>query len=159
MLSKYIILSVASVWDQRKGLSDIIKLSELIDDDDKIIIIGINKKQRKYLFPNILAIERTNNINELREWYALSDIVINPTLEDNYPTTNLEAASCGTPVLTYHTGGSPESVPKDNVVETNNVSGIQEKLRERKRKVSDINIDKTTMITMYKQLYAAVRLL
>lgn len=159
LLSKYIILSVASVWDQRKGLSDIIKLSELIDDDDKIIIIGINKKQRKYLFPNILAIERTNNINELREWYALSDIVINPTLEDNYPTTNLEAASCGTPVLTYHTGGSPESVPKDNVVETNNVSGIQEKLRERKRKVSDINIDKTTMITMYKQLYAAVRLL
>ena len=33
---------------------------------------------------------------------------INPTREENYPTVNMEAIACGTPVLTFRTGGSPE---------------------------------------------------
>ena len=42
----------------------------------------------------------------------MADVFVNATLEDNFPTTNLEALSCGTPVITFETGGSPESLDK-----------------------------------------------
>ena len=58
------------------------------------------------------GITRTNNQNELAELYSGASVFVNPTYQDNYPTTNLEAISCGTPVITYNTGGSPESLNK-----------------------------------------------
>lgn len=104
-----IVLGVASVWDRRKGLEDFLKLSKLLDEKYKIVLIGLNKKQIEKLPNNILGIERTENIQELVAWYSAADVFVNPTYEDNYPTTNLEAIACGTPVITYNTGGSPES--------------------------------------------------
>ena len=58
---------------------------------------------------SVVAIERTNSQEELRRLYGASDVFLNPTLQDNYPTVNLEASACGTPVITYNTGGSPEN--------------------------------------------------
>lgn len=104
-----VILGVASVWDRRKGLEDFLKLSKLLNDKYKIVLIGLNKKQIEILPNNILGIERTENIQELVAWYSAADVFVNPTYEDNYPTTNLEAIACGTPVITYDTGGSGES--------------------------------------------------
>lgn len=104
-----VILGVASVWDRRKGLEDFLKLSKLLNDKYKIVLIGLNKKQIEMLPNNILGIERTENIQELVAWYSAADVFVNPTYEDNYPTTNLEAIACGTPVITYDTGGSGES--------------------------------------------------
>ena len=86
-----------------------IELSKQLDNEYQIILIGLNKKQKKKLPSNIIGITRTENIEELVKWYSATDIFFNPTLEDNYPTTNLEAIACGTPVLTFETGGSPES--------------------------------------------------
>lgn len=106
---KKIVLGVASVWDRRKGLEDFLKFSILLDEKYKIVLIGLNKKQIEKLPNNILGIERTENIQELVAWYSTADVFVNPTYEDNYPTTNLEAIACGTPVITYDTGGSPES--------------------------------------------------
>ena len=63
---------------------------------------------------NILAITRTNNVKELAEIYTAVDVFVNPTLEDNFPTTNLEALACGTPVITFNTGGSVESIDNKN---------------------------------------------
>lgn len=114
---KKIILGVASVWNARKGFDDFLKLSNIIGDDYRIVLVGVNKKQKKRLPKNVIAIERTNNAKELAEIYTAADVFFNPTYEDNYPTVNLEAQACGTPVITYNTGGSPESVPKENVVE------------------------------------------
>lgn len=107
--NKKVILGVASVWDKRKGLDIFIELSKQLDNEYQIILIGLNKKQKKKLPSNIIGITRTENIEELVKWYSATDIFFNPTLEDNYPTTNLEAIACGTPVLTFETGGSPES--------------------------------------------------
>lgn len=104
-----IVLGVASVWDRRKGLEDFLKLSKLLDEKYKIVLIGLKKKQIEKLPNNILGIERTENIQELVAWYSAADVFVNPTYEDNYPTTNLEAIACGTPVITYDTGGSGES--------------------------------------------------
>ena len=107
---KFIVLGVASVWEERKGLKYFIELSEKLSDDYKIVIVGVNEKQKKELSENILAITRTNNVKELVEIYTAADVFVNPTLEDNFPTTNLEALACGTFVVTFNTGGSVESI-------------------------------------------------
>ena len=106
---KKIILGVASVWGKRKGLQDFLKLSELLDDSYHIVLIGYVNE----ILPethNITCISRTDDREELAGWYTEADIFFNPTYEDNYPTVNLEAQACGTLVITYDTGGSPEGV-------------------------------------------------
>lgn len=109
-----IILGVANVWDKRKGLEEFIKLSKLLINKNYIIIlIGLSKKQIKLLPPNIIGITRTESIKELCEFYSAADVYINPTLEDNFPTTNLEAMACGTPVITYNTGGCKEAITEE----------------------------------------------
>ena len=82
----------------------------MIDKNEVIVMVGVTKEQKKILPQNIIGIERTNNIQELAEIYSAADVFLNPTLEDNYPTVNLESIACGTPVVTYNTGGSPESI-------------------------------------------------
>lgn len=117
LVGKKIILGVASIWDKRKGLDDFIELSKILDDNYKVVLVGLSEKQINYLPKSIFAISRTNNVKELAEIYSSADMLFNPTYEDNYPTVNLEAHACGTPVVTYRTGGSVESVPKENVIE------------------------------------------
>lgn len=106
---KKIILGVASIWDERKGLPDFVKLSSMIDDSYAIVLVGVDQKQAEGLPQNITVIPRTNSVAQLAEIYTASDVFFNPTYEDNYPTVNLEAVACGTYVITYNTGGSPES--------------------------------------------------
>lgn len=126
--NKRMILGVASVWDERKGLDDFLKLSQMLDDHYTIVLVGVNTRQLKRLPNNILGITRTNNTKELAEIYSAADVFVNLTYEDNYPTVNLEAQACGTPVITYRTGGSPESVPVENVVDVGDVHTIAEKV-------------------------------
>ena len=61
----------------------------------------------------------------------MANVFINPTLEDNFPTTNLEALACGTPVVTYRTGGSVESVDEKSgrIVEKEGAEGMLEAAR------------------------------
>lgn len=108
--NKFLILGVASPWDKRKGLKYFIELSKMLSDDYRIVLVGLSKKQVKALPVNIIGFERTKDVNELAELYSAADVFVNPTLEDTFPTTNLEAQSCGTPVITFKTGGSPEAI-------------------------------------------------
>lgn len=120
---KKIILGVANVWDLRKGLNDFISMAERIPKNFQIVLVGLSKKQLESLPRGILGLTRTESIDELAELYSLADVFVNPTYVDNFPTTNLEALACGTPVITYDTGGSPEAidsntgrkVPKGNI--------------------------------------------
>ncbi len=107
---KFIILGVANIWDRRKGFRYFIELSDKIQNDEVIVLVGLTEKQKKQLPKNIIGITRTNNTEELVEIYSATDVFVNPTLEDNFPTTNLEALACGTPVITFNTGGSVECV-------------------------------------------------
>ena len=108
---KYIILGVASSWSAQKGYDDFIKLDAMLNHEKyQVVMVGLNAGQMKQIPTTILGISRTNNERELAELYSGADVFVNPTYQDNYPTTNLEAQSCGTPVVTYHTGGSPEGV-------------------------------------------------
>lgn len=111
----FIILGVAYEWEVRKGLDIFLKLAEVLDKSlFTIILVGTNKNIDKILPGNIMSIHRTNNQLELAEIYSMADIYLNPTREENYPTVNLEAISCGTPVVTFNTGGSPEMLNDTN---------------------------------------------
>lgn len=107
---KFVILGVASVWEEKKGFNYFIDLSNRLETDEVIILVGLPKKLIKKLPANIIGITRTNNVHELVSIYSTADVFVNPTLEDNFPTTNLEALACGTPVITFNTGGSRESI-------------------------------------------------
>ncbi|WP_423998820.1 glycosyltransferase [Maribacter sp. IgM3_T14_3] len=117
-----IILGVASVWDKTKGWEDFIKIAPNLKDDERIILVGLSKQQIETLPKNIIGIVRTDSKEELIELYSLADVFMNLTYADTYPTTNLEALSCGTPVITYKTGGSVEEITDYNgaIVEQGN---------------------------------------
>lgn len=110
IFSRFVILGVASIWTERKGLNDFIKLRKLLSNDYIIILVGLSSKQIKQLPTGIIGIQRTNSVEELAEYYSIADVFLNPTWEDTFPTTNLEALACGTPVITYQTGGSTEAI-------------------------------------------------
>lgn len=126
---KIIVLGVANVWEDRKGLFDFYKLAKMLDDRYVIVLVGLSEKQIKKLPKNIKGIQRTNSPQELAAIYTAADVFVNPTYEDNYPTVNLEAQACGTQVLTYRAGGSPESVPENNVFEVGDVVSFSRKIK------------------------------
>jgi len=110
LTNKFIILGVASKWLQRKGFEYFIELSKLIEPDEAIVLVGLSKNQLKQLPKNIVGITRTNNVKELAEIYTSANVFFNPTLEEVLGMTNIEAQACGTPVITFNTGGSIETI-------------------------------------------------
>lgn len=107
---KKILLGVANTWKRKKAFDDFIKLSYGLNENYQIVLIGLKKSVIKKLPRNITGIERTENIDELVDYYNAADVFINPTYADTIPTTNIEALACGTPVITYNTGGSSETI-------------------------------------------------
>ena len=107
---KFRIIAVSSVWTKAKGLYDIYRLREMLPAEVEIMMVGLSEKQLKTLPDGINGIQRTQNVQELVRLYNEADVLINPTYADTFPTVNLEALACGTPVITYQTGGSPEAV-------------------------------------------------
>lgn len=127
---KFIVLGVASVWSERKGLDDFIQLANELDDSFAIVLVGLNKKQMKHLPKQIIALPRTDTPQELAEIYSAANVLFNPTKEDNYPTVNLEAEACGTPVVTYDVGGCRETIHLIQSRIVNDVDGLLDFLRE-----------------------------
>jgi len=126
LAGKNIILGCASIWDKRKGLDDFIALHQYLQPNQIIVLVGLNQQQIKSLPVGIIGIQRTENIQELAALYSTADVFVNPTWQDNFPTTNLEALACGTAVITYNTGGSPEAIDEATgfVIKKGNVQSL-----------------------------------
>lgn len=108
---RFMILGIASEWTSRKGLDDFLRLArELGPERYSVVLIGLTAKQIKRIPQEIVALGRTESTKELAEIYSAADVFFNPTREDNYPTVNLEAEACGTPVVTYDVGGCRETI-------------------------------------------------
>lgn len=121
-----IILGVASIWDSRKGFDDFLELGKKISKNYRIVLVGLSKKIIQSLPENIIGIERTESVEELATLYSSANVYVNPTYSDNFPTTNIEALACGTPVITYNTGGSPEAIDSNTgvIVEKGNINQL-----------------------------------
>lgn len=128
---KFIVLGVAFGWGIRKGLDVFIELAERLDERFKIVLVGTDDKVDKQIPSNIISIHRTNNQKELAEFYMAADVFVNPTREENFPTTHMEALACGTPVIAFDTGGCSEMLNEKcgAVVDKNDVQGLTEKIK------------------------------
>ena len=128
--NKKIVLGVAFGWDKRKGLDVFVELANRLGDAYKIVLVGTDKRVEKSLPKNVISIHRTQNQQELAEIYSAADVFVNPTREENYPTVNMEALACGTPVLTFRTGGSPEMLDEccGSVVDCDDVDAMEQEV-------------------------------
>lgn len=161
---KFRIIAVSNVWLPYKGYYDIFKLRGMLSDDFEITMVGLKEEQLKELPKGICGITRTQNVQQLVELYNESDVLINPTYSDTFPTVNLEALACGTPVVTYKTGGSPEAVDVKTgmVIEQGNVTALANAIMwmrenplsfEDCRKRAEMYFDKDKCFENYVKLY------
>lgn len=112
---RFMVLGVASKWSERKGLDDFVRLVQELDGDRfAVVLVGLSEKQIRKMPSGLIALPRTSTPMELAAIYTTADVFFNPTQEDNYPTVNLEAEACGTPVIAYDIGGCRETVHLEN---------------------------------------------
>ena len=161
---KFRVISVSSVWTVDKGLRDFKKLREILPQEYEITLVGLKPDQLKPLPEGVTGITRTDSVQKLAELYSQSDVLVNATYADTFPTVNLEALACGTPVITYNTGGSPEAIDEKTriVVEQGNVGKLAEAIiRMRKNPLSPKDcreraerlFDKDKCFEEYMELY------
>lgn len=125
--NRFVMLGVASIWSERKGLNDYIRLSRLLKDDEIIILVGLTNQQINSLPPNILGIRRTENVHQLAELYSLANVVCNLSVEETFGLTTIEGFACGTPGIVYNCTASPELITPETgfVVEQGDLAGIR----------------------------------
>lgn len=124
---KFLILGVASVWNKRKGLNDFVNLRNALPSSSyEIILIGLSDKQIRTLPKGIRGIQRTENVNDLAEYYSSADVYINTSVEETLGMTSLEAQACGTPVIVYNSTACPETISRDTglVVQPRNIQEL-----------------------------------
>lgn len=168
--NRHILLGVASIWSREKGLDDFIRMADMLNEDEVVVLVGIKPEDRKRLPDNVVGIARTENIRQLAELYAAADVFVNPTWQDNYPTVNMEAIACGTPVVTYRTGGSVEVITPATgmIVEQGNLNELLKSIREIEskgkasyqeacRKYALLNFKKEDRYMEYLRLYEELR--
>ncbi len=129
---RFMILGVASPWTERKGLADFVRLAGELDSGKyAIVLVGLSEKQIKEMPEGIVGLTRTDSRGELAGIYSTADVFFNPTTEDNFPTVNLEAEACGTPVVTYNTGGCSETVQREDSLVVEEYEGAVRDFKER----------------------------
>ena len=159
---KKIILGVASIWDANKNLKDFIKIVEKLPEDYQGLVVGLSKKQISKLPKKIIGMTRTERVEDLVELYNSAYLFLNPSLQENFPTVNIEALACGLPIVAYDSGGSAEifegcgyKVKKGDVnqavdvIINNDFDSLSEKCQERANRL----YSKELMLKKYLQLY------
>lgn len=129
-LEKYLVLGVADGWGKRKGLDVFEELSEMLPEDYRILLVGIGESQKEGFLGKIQTVGKTRDRQSLAKLYAMADVFVNPTREDNFPTVNMEALACGTPVVTFRTGGAAEMLSEScgAVVDCGDVHSLKQEI-------------------------------
>lgn len=140
---KFVILCVANVWTKEKGINFIEELSCNLEQNEVIKIVGLNKKQISK-FKNNKKIESHGSLKdqkELAEIYSKANVFFNPTYNDTFPTTNIEAIASGIPVITFNTGGSGEIIDDECgfIVEKDDMKSVKKAISEIKLEKKDFN--------------------
>lgn len=163
--SKFLILGVAFGWGKCKGLDVFIELAKRLPEEEyQIVLVGTNDRTDKLLPDSIISIHRTQNQQELAEIYTAADLFVNPTREETFGLVNTESLACGTPVLTFNTGGCPEIIDESCgcVVEIDDVDAMEREIiricKEAPYSVEKCinrskSFEKDEMLTKYVDLY------
>ena len=125
------VLAVANYWTKEKGKDELNRIIPLLDKDIQVTVVGAGSRAIRGCFP----IRRTDSKSQLADLYSKSHILLSPTLQDNFPTVNIEALACGTPVITYKTGGGPEILDTRSgvVIERHNIGEMAETINKMKK--------------------------
>lgn len=164
---KRVLLGVAFDWGFRKGLDVFIELAKTLDSKYQIVLVGTNEGIDKDLPRNIISIHRTKSQQELAEIYSAADIFLNPTRDEVFGLVNIEALACGTPVIMFDSGGSPECIDETcgRVIEKNNIPEMISAIEELSNKKNILyescikrasNFDKNIIYPKYVELYYEV---
>ncbi len=127
---KFVILGVATLIEESKGLSSFIKLAEQMPDNWEIVFVG-GLDQSVKLPKNIKWVGKTESVFELAEYYSFADVFVQMSIEETFGKVTAEALSCGTPVVVFNSTANPE-LAKDGcgyVVEPKDVNGVMDKLK------------------------------
>ena len=148
---RFKLIGVASSWNKDKGLLDFYKLRKILPEDYQITLIGLTHDQIKDLPQGIVGISRTDSAEQLAQLYSEANVMVNPTYADSFPTVNMEALACGTPVITYRTGGSPEIIDDKTgiVVEQGDIEGIVAALRKMKDQPLSVDDCRSRAVNRY----------
>ena len=127
---KTLLLGVAMGWTIKKGIDIFLRLANELDDNYRIVLVGTDEQIDQQLPYNIISIHQTLNQEELAAIYSTSNLFVNPTREDTFSTVTIEALSCGTPVLAFRTGGTPEILDATcgSVVEKNDYDSLKKEI-------------------------------
>lgn len=163
--NQFLLLGVSFDWSYRKGLDVFLRLAERLNPEKfRIVLVGTNDRVDAELPESIISVHRTENQAELAGIYSAADLFVNPTREENYPTVNMEAIACGTPVLTFRTGGSPE-IPDEStgcVTASNDADAMEREILriEKERPFTETaclararNFDRVQRFRQYGELY------
>lgn len=159
------VLGVANVWSESKGLNDFICLRKILPNDYGILLIGLSEKQIKALPNGIKGIARTSNIEELVDFYNMADVYVNTSVEETLGMTTAEALACGTPAVVYNSTACPEVVSKDTgyVVSPGDIEGLKSAILRadaikpedcRERVLTHFNAE--TQYRKYIELYSSI---
>ncbi len=159
-------LGVAGVWADHKGLSDFVQMSELLRDDEQIVLIGLAEKQLNGLPANIKALPAQGSISALRHWYNRATVFLNPSKSESFGLVTAEALACGTPAVVYNTTACPELVDDKTgrVAVKGDFTGMlyaarelaqldSEAIQTECRKRAELHFDKQKQTGKYIQLY------
>ena len=97
----------SSISDERKGFKFVLKFINnyrYVREDTLFIIFGEYSKKLK-IYENVINYGHIKSCKILANIYASSDLFLAPSLHDNLPLSIMESISCGTPVITFNSGG------------------------------------------------------
>lgn len=165
--NKKIILGIAAIWSELKGLKAFIELAKNhFDNRTVIILLGLTEKQIRSLPENIIGIGTIENVDELAEFYSLAEVFVNPSIAESFGLVTAEALACGTPVVAYNVTATPELVKEGTgfVVEKNDISMLHSSIVKIMnagktqyaadcRKTAETFFNKKTQYKKYIELY------
>lgn len=164
---KVVLALAPDLMSERKGGKYVIEIAKRMKHEKiKFILIGLKDINEKF-DDNIIPLGKIDNQILLSEYYSMADLFIICSKKENFPTTCIEALSCGTPVVGFDEGGTKETAPGGHgfFVEYGNVNELVEAIKlifsdvitlenkEANAKFGEENYSRKKMAEDYLELY------
>ena len=115
---KLILFGSVKVTDKRKGIDYFVESCKLLaerhpelKEELGVVVYGKNSEQLKPLIPfQVFPLDFISTEKDLVNIYNAVDLYVTPSLEENLPTTIMEAMACGVPCVGFNVGGIPEMI-------------------------------------------------